>query len=185
MTDETRRGRTLRVAAGVLFLLACVVAVSLLEGLFERRDLTRAAHLVQGFRDAAGRSIDDRLRARHRAEIAGEPVFELSIRSKLQGAVRVQATVPLDHAAAGAIYTFDVDVVSGAIHPADEAASDVLRQMRHAAPAADAGNGPPPDSFAGAGAAEEPTGKERRTRPYETEALARPRGWPRRPPASP
>lgn len=111
-------------------LFACSAAVQYLEALFDRGDVRKALAVIEDFRGPDGRSIEAHLRERHGDQLASEPVWNIEIRSSCYGVMRATATVPLKQHAP-TVYRFDVDLVRGSIHPADDAGRKILADMRN------------------------------------------------------
>ena len=118
-----------RAMIAVACVLACVTAMQVLQFLFDRGDLRRALGVVRDFRGPEGRSIEEELRLRHADDILGDPSWDATIVSGCYGVVRATATVARQKRSP-AVYRWDVDLVNGSIHPADDAGRELLMVMQ-------------------------------------------------------
>jgi hypothetical protein len=121
---------------GLVFVFGTFAAVQFMQGLFDRGDVRRAMGLVHAFRGPNGRGLSEQLAHRHAGDVTGDIVWRSEIESGFYGIVRATATVPLK-GGSNAAYRWDVDLLKGGIHAADDAARGVIREMQ-------GGNSPPP-----------------------------------------
>jgi hypothetical protein len=105
--------------------VAVAVSVYVLEGAFTGGDTKRAVQLVQDYQ--IGPTSDERIVRFLQLKYPGPHHWTAEVLSSCHGYIRVTAQVPTKD---GIIrYLWDVDLVKGAIHPANAAGKDVLREL--------------------------------------------------------
>lgn len=114
------------VALTVVALLSAIgFSVYVLEGAYRGADTKKAVALVQDYQ--IGPTSDERIARYLQLKHPGEHRWHGSVLSSCHGYVRVTSEVP---SAGGVVaYQWDVDLVKGAIYPANEAGRAVLQEL--------------------------------------------------------
>jgi hypothetical protein len=105
--------------------VAVAVSVYVLEGAFTGGDTKRAVQLVQDYQ--IGPTSDERIVRYLQLKFPAEHRWHAEVLSSCHGYVRVIADVPTPQGVVA--YLWDVDLIKGAIHPANPAGREILREL--------------------------------------------------------
>lgn len=121
-----------RILALLILISAATGSFLYLERRFDNADIKKAIKLAKQTKANDDSPVLPQALARLHPDVAANDiVWRAEVADRCYGTVRVSASVP--GAAAPVIYQFDVDVLSGRIHPGNEAAMQIMEQIRDGA----------------------------------------------------
>ncbi len=132
MNDGEPRLSAHRILALLILISAAIASFLYLERRFDNADIKKAIELAkQAKANDDAPALPQALARLHPDVAANDIVWRAELADRCYGTVRVTASVP--GAAAPVIYQFDVNVLSGRLHPGNEAAMQIMEQIRDGA----------------------------------------------------